>query len=398
MRTVPMRPTRWLISAAVAASCASMACSQGDAVRPPPGALDGGADVVTLPPGGGVEPCMVRQLSAGGDHTCAALVDGRALCWGSNARGQLGLPLDVPGSAQPVVVGMRVAEVTAGPGQTCVRLVDGSLRCWGELVAGQDIVSPRAIDVGGNASQVVLGPGRGCVLRADGAVMCWGPAEFVGVGDGLDHDAPTALAPFPGRLAVLAMGESATCAVQLDGALFCWGPAAPQGTVLPVLMPTPVPVASFGPDVFTAGVGRGFVCALSRTAELRCSPPDDGKRERVLRVSAGGAHLCFLDDAANLGCLGDNSFGQLDGVPSSDGSFVSPRFVDPSTTWVSVAAGGRHTCGLTSAGRVRCWGDNGFGQLGTSSEGPDGGGHDAGNAADGGADAGATVGLPARCL
>ncbi len=41
------------------------------------------------------------------------------------------------------------------------------------------------------------------------------------------------------------------------------------------------------------------------------------------------------------------------------------------TVWVTLTAGYRHTCGLTDAGRVFCWGDNGAGQTGRSPAGPD---------------------------
>lgn len=42
-------------------------------------------------------------IAAGGAHTCAVLGDGSARCWGSNAKGQLGLA-DAPGGSTPVLV------------------------------------------------------------------------------------------------------------------------------------------------------------------------------------------------------------------------------------------------------------------------------------------------------
>lgn len=53
----------------------------------------GNGDLVTgdvlTPPSSGIEP-GVRQADAGSAHTCAAMSDGTARCWGSNAKGQLG--------------------------------------------------------------------------------------------------------------------------------------------------------------------------------------------------------------------------------------------------------------------------------------------------------------------
>jgi alpha-tubulin suppressor-like RCC1 family protein len=41
-------------------------------------------------PSSGVGIPIARALAAGGDHTCAALGDGRLRCWGADDRGQLG--------------------------------------------------------------------------------------------------------------------------------------------------------------------------------------------------------------------------------------------------------------------------------------------------------------------
>ena len=67
----------------------------------------------------------------------------------------------------------------------------------------------------------------------------------------------------------------------------------------------------------------------------------------TLRVF-GDDHECTLDSAGWIRCWGSNEFGQSN-VP------VDRR-------WTDLAAGSRHTCGLDVDGVVSCWGDNRFGQ------------------------------------
>ena len=84
-------------------------------------------------------------ISAGADHTCAVLDNGRVLCWGSGADGQLGYgntnsvgATDTPGSVGPVDVGAgrTATAISVGHSDTCARLDNGSVQCWGLAVSG----------------------------------------------------------------------------------------------------------------------------------------------------------------------------------------------------------------------------------------------------------------------
>lgn len=83
-------------------------------------------------------------------------------------------------------------------------------------------------------------------------------------------------------------------------------------------------------------------------------------------IAAGFAHSCSIT-GGRLSCWGNNDFGQLgDGttrsklLPVAISAFAEP--VD------GVAAGDQHTCAISN-GALSCWGSNGSGQLGNGSSG-----------------------------
>lgn len=85
--------------------------------------------------------------------------------------------------------------------------------------------------------------------------------------------------------------------------------------------------------------------------------------ESVVSVSAGSAHSCALTRAGDVHCWGLNASGQLgDGTTGGGGLPVRVAGLDGPA--VAVSAGIGHTCAVTRDGAVWCWGSNDSGQLG----------------------------------
>ncbi len=87
---------------------------------------------------------------------------------------------------------------------------------------------------------------------------------------------------------------------------------------------------------------------------------------RVTRVATGGSHSCALTEAGEVLCWGDNFFGEL-GIGSTTRTWTPIPVAGIGEAVTTLATGAQHTCVATVSGAVYCWGYNAYGQLGNGS-------------------------------
>ncbi|MDZ4278680.1 MAG: flexitail domain-containing putative surface protein [Dehalococcoidia bacterium] len=368
-------------------------------------------------------------LDAGGFHTCALSAAGKVQCWGNNFVGQLGNG-KINLHLSPVnVVGLQsnVAAVDTGGGHTCARTTAGGLKCWGVNGSGQignGIVGLEALPVdvaglGNGVAAMATGGSHTCAVTTGGGVQCWGSNCLGQVGDGtgggnifyctnlrttpVDVCASGSGAGCSGGVALtgvaaVSAGGSHACALTTTGGVKCWGAnasgelgatsseicfASVKGSIPCSTRPLDVTGLSSGVGAISAG--GGHTCVLMTAGGVKCwgsnysgqlgdgtsgfyssAPVDVSGLSGVVAISAGGAHTCALTTTGGVQCWGDNFYGQL-----GDGTFTNrttPTAVPGLTSDVAAVDGGSgYTCAVTTAGGVKCWGANVFGQLGNGS-------------------------------
>lgn len=342
---------------------------------------------------------FATQVVGGAEHSCALMPDGKVICWGDNAYGQLGSGTSVASigattsdlaSASYTFVnlgtGMTATKISAGAYHTCALLQNGTTKCWGFNQYGQlgqgDSVNRGTAggDMGDNLSVIDFGVGQtvvdlasgayhNCVVLKGGQLKCWGRNVFgqLGIGSTADmgdnaNEMGVNLSPVSAAsgATILSVGAGVdhTCAILTiptaqDPIVKCWGRN----------------------DYGQLGIGDALQRGTS-PSQMGDSLPlvDLGLSGVPKKLALGRVHSCVLLATGSVKCWGGNGYGQTglseattshrgDGA-SEMGNNLPTLSLGSSVLATDIAAGLDHTCVLIDTNKARCWGRNNNGQLG----------------------------------
>ncbi|WP_455389339.1 RCC1 domain-containing protein [Petrachloros mirabilis] len=356
-----------------------------------------------------IVPSLTRiaAIAAGGYHTCALTDAGGIKCWGGNAYGQLGDGSTIQRSVPVDVVGFAsgAKAITTGGPYTCALTTVGAVKCWGRNYAGQlgdgtDLPRNIPVDVVGltnGVRAIAAGGHHTCALTEARDVKCWGSNGSGQLGDGtsVTRRTPVEVVGLPSAVQAIATGGHHTCVITEAGGVKCWGgnESGELGNETTRESYTPSDVLGLTREAKALAAGGHHSCVLTETGRVKCWGNDshgqlgDGLRTNstvpldlaglvssVIAIAAGvgsvrgletyaGAHTCVLTRAGGVKCWGNNDVGQLGEGRAVDRD--TPVDVVGLTRGIKgIAVGAHHSCALTTTGTVKCWGDNSQGQLG----------------------------------
>ncbi|MBN1146602.1 MAG: hypothetical protein JXA78_05060 [Anaerolineales bacterium] len=364
---------------------------------------------VTVSPGG--DPLSgVAAIDVGYGHACALMTGGGVRCWGFNWYGQLGDGSNADSSV-PVTVAVSlggdplngVVGISAGDSHTCAALANGEARCWGDNDNGQlgdgnsetGSYSPVTVTVSlggsplGGIAAVAAGNRHSCALMDSGGAKCWGANDEGQLGDDstIDRLSPVDVVDLADAAAIAAGLHNSTCARLESGRIKCWGSneIGQLGNGSLGYRTTPVDVLGAGAGVTDIKAGDDFTCAVINGGAKCWGENDHGKlgddstnpsstpvdvfnlTSGIVAVAAGEDHACALTTGGGVKCWGYNWRGEL-GDGTTDERHTPVDAYGLGSGVAEVDTGNMFTCARTSAGKVQCWGSNIFSQLGIGTD------------------------------
>lgn len=231
----------------------------------------------------------LRDVVAGGEHSCGLSAEGRAYCWGANDAGQL-CDGTTALSSKPFAVKStdEFLALAAGDRHSCGLRLNHSIVCWGANESGQlgnGTTAPSNVPLevanGGPFDVIAAGGAQSCAISSEteARVFCWGSNSSGELGNG--SFTPSA-SPIPiltvGNIVsttggALAAGATTTCVLVSNGYDFVplavyWGRTHhPDGSTTLTLAPT---VVSSVLNLYSPAAGGEHFCGVE--ADLPATP------------------------------------------------------------------------------------------------------------------------------
>lgn len=303
------------------------------------------------------------SIFAGGFHSCALNGNTDAKCWGQNSSGQLGV-------------------------------ASFSLTAHGDE-AGESPVDNAVVnlpDLSLTYESLELGTQHSCAILSDRNLYCWGENQNGQLGRGTNEDIKvmsTSPVDLNGQAVVeVSAGGQFTCARLANGEVYCWGLNSSGELGIGDSSTRFVPAGPVTLDALPAQIAAGssHACARLVNNSVQCwgdnssgqlgdsdggndsATPSNvnlGSPTAVTDLASGGMFSCVIVDG-QIKCWGENGSGQLgnnDGT-NTDLDVASAALDIDGETPVKLALGGEHGCVLTASGKVYCWGESDAGQTG----------------------------------
>lgn len=337
------------------------------------------------------DACYLKfsSVKLGSQTSCGLTIRNKIWCWGNDSNGELGNSLPNQNSEIPIQIThtiqnpepLNITPQTFSTGESHSCLIDQNQEawCWGLNIRGQvgkddnnifSYSSPQKVfnQIPGlnerlKFLEISAGGFHTCGIQTPTQeIWCWGDNQFGQLGNGEFNDNPERqpvkinhqpLGQGQENLQFIKVsaGNTHTCAITNQNEVWCWGIG------------------------LNGELGDGL--ESDSNIPVKVTHENLNGNNNILsfiEISAGGNHSCGLTSQKEIWCWGatiDSRRGGPDAVESNVPVKINHQPIDAGQEelkFLKLVNGRRHTCALSTANDLWCWGDNEFGQIGNGND------------------------------
>ena len=206
----------------------------------------------------------------------------------------------------------------------------------------------------------------------------------LGTGDNTRLNAPSASINLGGKAVAISLGGNHSCALLENGDVKCWGEneSGQLGTADNTRLNAPSASINLGGKAVAISLGMTYSCAVLENGDLKCWGWNDVGQlgtgnttslnipsaainlgGKAVAISLGRDHSCAVLENGQVKCWGNNGEGQL-GTGNNTDLNIPSEAINLGGKAKAISLARYYSCALLNSGSIKCWGYNNYGQLG----------------------------------